>query len=118
MASIPAEVATADLVEAEYLVLDPVASLLLEAPTATLALAEYLIPSPVAFIGITGFTTLALADAEVLTPSAALTVEEGTAEQVMADASGHTSVARRVAGRTIRIERRPADGLVVYSIQP
>jgi hypothetical protein len=40
------------------------------------------------------------------------------AKQVMADVSGRTRVARRVAGRTIRIERRPSDGLVVYSIQP
>jgi hypothetical protein len=40
------------------------------------------------------------------------------AKRVAADVSGRTRVARRVAGRTIRIQRRPSDGLVVYSIHP
>ena len=37
---------------------------------------------------------------------------------VAADASGRTAIARRVEGRTVRVQRLPAQGLLVYSIHP
>jgi hypothetical protein len=40
------------------------------------------------------------------------------AERAVADRSGHTSFAKRVAGRTIRIGRRTDTGVFAYSIHP
>jgi hypothetical protein len=40
------------------------------------------------------------------------------AERAVADRSGRTSFAQRVAGRTIRIGRRADTGLFIYSIHP
>ena len=40
------------------------------------------------------------------------------AERVCADASGRTQVTRRVAGRTVRIARVPASGVLVYTVTP
>ena len=40
------------------------------------------------------------------------------AERTVADRSGRTSFAQRVAGRTIRIGRRADTGVFVYSIHP
>ena len=39
-------------------------------------------------------------------------------KKVLADPSGRTRVTRRVEGRTVKIERRPADGIVIYSLHP
>ena len=40
------------------------------------------------------------------------------AERAVADRSGRTSFAQRVAGRTVRIGRRSDTGVFVYSIHP
>ena len=40
------------------------------------------------------------------------------AERAVADRSGHTSFAQRVAGRTIRIGRNADSGVFAYAVEP
>jgi hypothetical protein len=65
-------------------------------------------------------TGLVRVNAAVFGPNAAsvsrfVTTEAG---RVSADPSGRTQVARRVAGRTVRIVRVPANGVIVYTVTP